>query len=206
MQVAGRISHTRRAGIVAAALALSLGGCAGLLGGSKGPPPTYDLTAVQSFPRLSRAPRGQLVIPEATALGVLDTEKIVVQPVAGEITALAEAQWVERLPKLLQIRIIQTFENASRLRAVGRPSDRITADYQLLLDIRAFQISVAAGPAAEVEIAAKIVNERSGRIFAARVFRTSVPGGTDGAAAVAALDEAFHRAAVDLVLWVTAII
>jgi ABC-type uncharacterized transport system auxiliary subunit len=206
VQVAGRIFHSRRVTIVAA-LALSLGGCAGLLGGSKGPPPTYDLTAPHTFPRSSRAPRGQLVVPEATALGVLDTDKIVVRPVAGEITALADAQWGERLPKLVQARVIQTFENASRLRAVGRPSDRITADYQLLLDIRAFQISVPAGPAAEVEIAVKIVNERSGRIFAGRVFRVLVPAAaTEGPAAAAVLDQAFGRAAVDLVLWTTSII
>jgi ABC-type uncharacterized transport system auxiliary subunit len=205
VQVAGRISLVGRV-TMAAVLAVSLGGCA-LLGGGKSAPPTYDLTATKTFPRANRAPRGQLIIPEATALGVLDTEKVVVRPNVAEITALADAQWAERLPKLVQTRIIQTFENANRLRAVGRPSDRLTADYQLLLDIRAFQISVPAGPAAEVEIAVKIVAERSGRIFAARVFRVLVPtNATEGPEAVAALDEAFVKASAALVLWTSQII
>ena len=187
-------------------MALFVGGCAAL-GGSKPPPPTYDLTAPQTFPRVARAPRGQLIIPEATGLSVLDSDKIVVRPAAGEIAVLADAQWSDRLTKLVQARTIETFENASRLRAVGRPSDRLSADYQLLLDIRAFEILIPAGPAAEVEIAVKIVGDRSGRIIAARVFRAIVPAGaTQGPAAVAALDAAFGRVTTDLVLWTTRII
>ncbi len=206
MQVLGRNSPCGRATIVAA-LALFVGGCAALGGGSKGPPPTYDLTAPRDFPRAGRAPRGQLVVAEATALGALDSDKIVVRPAAGEIAALADAQWSDRLTKLVQARTIQAFENASRVRAVGRPSDRIAADYQLLLDIRAFEISVPAGPAAEVEISAKIVGDRSGRIIAGRVFRATVPASaTQGSAAVAALDAAFAKVAADLVLWATRII
>lgn len=206
MQVPGRNSLCGRATIVAA-LALSVGSCAALGSGTKGPPPTYDLTAPQAFPRIARAPRGQLVVAEATALGALDSDKIVVRPAPGEIAALADAQWSDRLTKLVQARTIQAFENASRVRAVGRPSDRIASDYQLLLDVRAFEISVPAGPAAEVEISAKIVADRSGRIIAGRVFRATVPAGaTQGPAAVAALDAAFARIATDLVLWATKII
>lgn len=206
MQVLGRVSLTRRATIVAA-MALIVGGCAALGGGSKGPPPTYDLTAPRDFPRGTRAPRGLLVVTEATALGALDSDKIVVRPAEGEIAALAEAQWSDRLTKLVQVRTIQAFENASRLRAVGRPGDRIAPDYQLLIDIRAFEISVAAGPAARVEISVKIVGDRSGRIVAGRVFHAIVPASsTKGPDAVAALDAAFAKVATDVVLWTTRII
>jgi ABC-type uncharacterized transport system auxiliary subunit len=183
------------------------GGLGGLLGGSKPAPPTFDLFAPQAFPRTSRPPRGLLVVPEATALPPFDSEKIVVRPDDIQVTALDDAQWNDRLPRLVQARIIQTFENANRLRAVGRPSDRLTANYQLLLDIRAFQISVPAGPAAEVEISVKLVADRAGRIFAARVFRVSVPAAAvDGPNATAALNAAFARAATDIVLWTARII
>jgi len=193
------------------ALALCVGGCGGglggLLGGSKPPPPTFDLLPPRGFAHLPRPPRGQLVVAEATALPPFDSEKIVVRPDDSQLTALEDAQWNDHLPRLVQTRIIQTFENANRLRAVGRPSDRLTADYQLLLDIRAFQIVIPGGPAAVVEISAKIVGDRSGRIAAARVFRTSVPAaGADGPNAAAALNDAFAHVATDIVLWTARII
>jgi cholesterol transport system auxiliary component len=201
VQVLGRNSLTRRAALVAAS-AFVIAGCSAV-GGSKGPPPTYDLTAPTGFPPAGRAARGQLVIPEATTLSALDSDKIVVRPADGAIAALTDAQWSDRLPKLVQTRVIQAFENAARLRAVGRPGDRIAADYQLLLDIRAFEIAVGSGPAAEVEISAKIVGDSSGRIMATRVFRATVPGPTQGPEAMAALDQAFGRVVTDMVLWAT---
>lgn len=206
MQVLGRETLTRRAALVAA-LAAFIGGCTALGVGSGGPPPTYDLSAPQDFPRSGRAPRGQLIVHDATASPTLDSEKIIVRPAEGQIAALTDAQWSERLTKLVQVRTIQAFENATRLRAVGRPGDHITADYQLLLDIRAFEISVPAGPAAEVEISVKIVGEGSGRIMAARVFNATVPtSSTRGPGAIAALDAAFGKVATDIVLWATRII
>jgi cholesterol transport system auxiliary component len=191
--------------MVVVALALFAGGCAAL-GGGKLAPPTYDLTAPTHFPSGVRAPRGQLIVQDATAVGVLDSDKIVVRPADGEVAALSDAQWVDRLTKLVQVRTIQTFENTRRMRAVGRPGDRIQADYQLLLDVRSFEI-VVDGSVAEVTIAAKIVGDRSGRIVAGRVFTARVPmSETHGAAAVAALDAAWSKVAVDIVLWVSRII
>ena len=166
-------------------------------------PPTFDLTAARRFPRHSGPPRGQLIIGEPTALAILDSEKIVVRPAQGELGYLAGAQWSDRLPKLLQARIVQSFENANRLRAVGRPGERLTADFSLVTDVRAFQVALADnGVFAEVEISAKIVVDKSGRIVAGRVFRATVPAASSQPPAVAmALDEAFRRVAVDLVLW-----
>jgi cholesterol transport system auxiliary component len=201
--ISWRHSGGMRATIVVA-LALFAAGCS-VLGGSSGPPPTYDLSTPTQFPGL-RAPRGQLVVQGATALGPLDSDKIVVRPTPGEVQALADAQWVDGLTRLVQVRLIQTFENARRLRAVGRPTDRIVADYQLLLDIRAFEI-LADGLEAEVTIAAKIVGDRSGRIVAGRVFTARVPTtATQGPPALDALDQAWNRVAVDIVLWATRII
>jgi cholesterol transport system auxiliary component len=207
VQVLGRNWFAGRATILAA-MALLVGGCGSLGIGSKGPPPTYDLSAPNIFPRSVRPPRGQIVIPNATAISALESEKIIVRPAHGQISALADAQWSDQVTKLVQIRAIQAFENANRLRAVGRPSDRIAADYQLLLDIRAFEILVSRGPVvAEVEISAKIVGERSGRIIAARVFKATVPTtAAQGPAAVAALDAAFVKVVTDIVLWATRII
>lgn len=208
MRSAGRGSQAKLSAIaIAVALASVLAGCAGtssLI--SKAPPPAYDLVAAKDFPHRSRPARGQLVIVEPVALAAYDAEKIVVRPSPGEAAQLGDAQWQDRLPKLMQARILQSFENASRLRAVGRPADKITTDFVLMTEVRAFEISVADG-AAVVEIAAKIVRERTGLIMAAHVFRASVPTAANaGAGAVASLNEAFAKVEQQLVLWAARVI
>ena len=192
----------------ALALTLALGACAGGVGSlvSKAPPTAYDLDAARSFPHRSRLARGQLVIAEPVALAAYDSEKVVVRPNPAEAAQLGDAQWQDRLPKLMQARILQSFENASRLRAVGRPADKIATDFVLVTEVRAFEISVADGSAV-VEIAAKVVRERTGRIMAARVFRAIVPAAaTEGSGAIAALNEAFGKVARELVLWAARVV
>jgi cholesterol transport system auxiliary component len=196
----GRIPRFGRAASVAVLAAL-VGGCAGLT--AQTPPPTYELFAAKSFPRPAGGARGQLIVPEPTALAPLDTDRVLVRLGGGATAQLGNAQWEDRLPKLLQARIVQSFENGNRLRAVGKPGDKLVADYQLVTDVRAFQIAADTGTA-EVEIVAKIVNDRNGRIGAARVFKVSVPAeSTEGAGAIAAINAAFNQAVTEMVLWVS---
>jgi cholesterol transport system auxiliary component len=188
-------------------LALALAGCSGGLGGlvTKSPSTAYDLTAANGFSRPVGRGRGQLVIAEPSALGPLESDRILVRPAPGELAQLGDAQWEERLPRLVQARLVESFQNARRMR-VGRPSDKIATDFALLTDLRVFEVSAADGTA-QVEIAAKIVNERSGRIVAARVLRATVPAqATQGAGAVAAINEAFGQVATELVLWVAKVV
>ena len=186
---------------MAAALVLSLAGCASIGTLVSQAPTAYDLAAARDFPRHPGHVRGQMVVVEPSALGPLDGTAILVRPAPGEVARLADAQWEDRLPKLMQARLVQSFENAGRLRAVGRPADKIATDFVLLTELRAFEISAADGSAV-VEFAAKIVADRTGRIVAARVFRVAVPAETtQGPGAVAALNQAFAKAATELVLW-----
>jgi phospholipid/cholesterol/gamma-HCH transport system substrate-binding protein len=77
---------------------------------------------------------------------------------------------------------------------------------QLLIDIRSFQLSLSAAPLAEVEVSAKILAD-NGRIVDARIFRATVPSVTaDAPAAAAAMNEAFGKVAVELVVWASALI
>jgi len=182
------------------ALALGLSACGGQA------PPTFDLSAPQPFAKARVSSRGQLVVVEPTALSVFNTDRIVVRT-QGEIAYLSRAQWSDRLPRLVQSRIVEGFENGSRLRAVGTPGDKLAADYQLVTDVRAFHVSVASEPMAEVEISAKVVSDRGGRVLGAKVFRASVPAAsTEGPDAVNALDEAFRRVITDLVDWASHVV
>lgn len=187
----------RRVGhLCAFALALALAAC------SAAPTPTYNLSAPSAF-SAGGGGNGQLVVLAPTALAVLDTDKIVVEPGGGQVTYLADAQWSDRLPALLQARMIQAFENGSKLRRVARPGDGVNADYQLVTDIRAFGLKITPeGPVAVVELSAKLIGNRSGRILAAEVFRAGVPAtGTTGEAATTALDRASDEVLIALVRW-----
>ena len=118
-----------------------------------------------------------------------------------QVAFLTGAQWSDRLPRLLQSRLVQSFENGKLLRSVGRSGDRIVADYVLTSEVRRFEIDVTTSQAVVV-ISAKLIGERSGRISAARIFTAQVPASaSDGARASAALDQALSEVMRDIVGW-----
>jgi phospholipid/cholesterol/gamma-HCH transport system substrate-binding protein len=95
-------------------------------GGRKAPTVYYDLTAPRVFPPAAKVKEAQLVIPEPTALVVIDAQTILVRPAPAESPA-QPALWSDSLPKLVQAKLIETFDNAGYLRAVGRPSEGFAA-------------------------------------------------------------------------------
>ena len=169
-------------------------------------PIVYDLTAPRDFPAIKKVPSAQFSIPEPTGVLMFDTQKILVRPSGAEGPTFSNAKWSDTLPKLLQARIIQSFENANLLRSVAKPIEGLTASRQLLIDIRSFQLSLAADPQAEVEFSAKILGD-NGQIVDARIFGATVPAAAaDAPAAVAALDSAFGKVAAELVVWASGLI
>ena len=186
---------------IALGLAMACAGlaCAGLAGCASAPPASYDLAPAASAPLKARAIRGQLVVAEPVAGGALDSERIVIRTGPEELAYLSGAQWTERLPRLVQSRMIETFENARMLKSVGRPG--MPADHALTLDLRRFEIDVTADQAV-IEIAARITSDATGRTTAAQLFTATAPAPktADGAAA-AALDQALADIMRRIVVW-----
>ncbi|HEY5796519.1 MAG TPA: ABC-type transport auxiliary lipoprotein family protein [Bosea sp. (in: a-proteobacteria)] len=183
--------------VVALAIAAGvlLTGCGG---GSA--PTTYDLTAPRDFGRIGGS-RATLMVQEPTTVQALDSDRVIVRDSTGALSFLGGAQWADRVPKLVQVRLIQTFENGSRLGSVARPGDRVTPEVQLLTDIRSFNIDTASGMAV-VEITAKLVGDRTGDIRRAKLFSARVPAGAvDGAGAAQALDQALSKVLVEIARW-----
>jgi phospholipid/cholesterol/gamma-HCH transport system substrate-binding protein len=178
-----------------------------MTGGSaaKTPPVIYDLAAPRAFPPPQKAARSQIVIPEPAALVALDTQRIIVDPSTGE--PLENVQWSDTIPKLLQEKIIQSFEASNYVGAVAKPMEGLAADYQLLIDLRSFQITgTPAAPTAHVEFAAKLLGE-AGRIVGSRTFDAVVPARDISAAGAAvAFDKAFGKAVTELVTWAAGVI
>jgi cholesterol transport system auxiliary component len=181
-------------------VALSAGLLAAACGGSA--PETFDLSAA-SVPTAHKL-RAQIAIREPLASPDLDGQRIVVRTSPETLAYLSGAQWSDRLPTLVQTRLVQTFQNANLSQSVGRAGAGFAADYSLELDIRAFELD-AKGAQANVDIAAKLVNDRGGRILAARIFNAQVPAaGTGGAAASAALNAALATVMTQIVAFTAA--
>jgi phospholipid/cholesterol/gamma-HCH transport system substrate-binding protein len=162
---------------------------------------TYDLTAPSDFPALKQPPQAQLVVADLKTILTFDTQQILLKPQKGTTRAIENAQWSDNAPKLLQEKIVQTFENAHYLGAVSPPLDQLSADYQLLIDLRAFDLAASPEPHAEIEFSARILS-KDGKIVGARLFTAEAPAtATDAAAATAALNVAFGKVAEDLVGW-----
>lgn len=188
--------HRRLKGVASAALlGLLLAGC----GGGQPARTTFDLSAPLDVGRAGGS-RAQLVVNEPTSVNALDSDRILVRDGAA-LAYLPDGQWADRLPKLVQTRLIQTFENASRLGRVGRPGDRVVADYAINADIRSFGIEAQGGQAL-VEITVRIVSDRNGRVVAANAFGARVPvSAVSGPEAAAALDQALSQVLRDIVRW-----
>ena len=128
-------------------------------------------------------------------------EKVLTELEDGQIAALGNAKWTDRLPKLMQARIIQSFENNGSLGQVNRPVEGSTPEFQLLIDIRRFQIVSVPEPTADAEISAKLVAS-DGRVIAAQIFDAKVPAKTQGEAdAAKALNQTFKKLAPSLMSW-----
>jgi cholesterol transport system auxiliary component len=180
-----------------AALLMVLAGCTSL----KAPPETYDLSVPREAAAITGSSQAQILVPETTALAALNSERIVVMN-GSRVSYYPDAQWTDRLPKVLQTKIIQTFEASKRARAAGRPGEGLSIDYQLLTEVRAFQYDAGGDRAAHVEIYAKVLNDRNGRVVAAKLFTASVPVQADSAqGVVAALDAALNQVLIELVSW-----
>ena len=183
-----------RAMSLAVAGSLLLAGCGG---GSA--PTTYDLSAPRDFGRIGGG-GGVLIVAQPTTVQALDSDRLIVKDSTGALSFLGGAQWADRVPNLVQTRLIQTFENGSRIAAVGRPGERIVPDFQLNTDIRAFNIEAASGQAV-VEITAKLIGDRTGKVQRAKLFSARVPAGAEGAGAAQALDQALSQVLIQIARW-----
>ena len=193
----GGVGSLRRT-LLGAAMALGLSGCASVLGGGA-TTIIYDL----EIPDVGQTGLGSIVaVPAASAVRVLETERIAVRSTPSTYAFYPNAAWTDALPDLVQARVVQAFEDASALRTVGRSSDGLAARYQLLLDIRAFELASGPPATARVSLSAKLLNLSSGAVVAGTVTSADVAAGSDTAEdAVDALNAAFEATMRDIVAW-----
>ncbi len=167
------------------------------------PPPqkiTYDLRALENAAPAGQTIKAQLAIPEPTAVVMLETQRFLFSP-AQDHPEFAEALWADNIPKLLQARLIDSFENYDLAHAPLHAADVGQADFQIVIDVRRFQIAVDSGPAAEIGLSARIL-DKDGKIIASRLFEESEKfEKVEPPSAVAAFNNAFDRIAKNMIAW-----
>jgi cholesterol transport system auxiliary component len=181
---------------IAAALAAMLGGCA-----SAPALVTYGLAApVERVSAPMRLP-GLILIVEPTAIELYASERVVVRERDGALSYLPGVQYADQLPALVQTRLVETFENASRIGGVARPGDRVSPDFQLNSTIRTFWVDAETSQAV-VEVAVRAVDERDGSVADAKVFSARAPvAAIEGRAAMLGLEAALAEVMLEIVRW-----
>lgn len=169
-------------------------------GGAPAQKITYDLHTPQSLGPAGKTLSASLAIPEPSAVAMLQTQRMLFAPV-GDRPGFADFLWADSIPKLVQARLIDSFENYDIAHAPLRTSDLGQADYQLLIDIRSFRIATEGEPRVEIGLSARIV-DKNGKVVASRLVESSEKlDKVEPAAAVAAFDAAFARIAKELIGW-----
>ena len=186
----------RKAAIILPLVAALLSGC-----GSAPSNDTYDLSASVKATGPSVKSR-QILIPPPTALQALDSNQIVIRVSPSEIQYLSKSQWSDRLTRMVQSKLVEAFENTGKLGGVGVPGQGLAIDYQVVTDIRAFEVTAGSPRLANVEISAKILNDRNGTVRAQNVFKaTAAVSGAENRDFIEALDRAFAKVGAQIVDW-----
>lgn len=168
---------------------------------------TYDLSAPTNFDGVSGRSGAQILVAQPTALKSLDSEMIVVRPGSSEITYFGDAQWSDRLTRVVQEKLIQTFENSGRIRSVAKPGDGVVVDYKIVTTIRAFELLDSGSTTARVSLSVKIINDRNGRVRATRQFSASAPASVSSSEkGVQGIDRASQAVLKDVLAWVVRVI
>lgn len=179
----------------------ALTACAALPGGASKPLDTYELTAPE-VSSVRRRPRVQILVAEPSALKSLDGQNIVVKISGTALAYLDGAQWGDRLPKIVQARLAETLQRSGAFGGVGKPGEGLAIDYQIVTDVRSFEIVASGGEKARIALFVRLLNDRNGVVVAERLFEAGANvSGSGNDAYVDALNRAFGEAAAEIVDW-----
>jgi phospholipid/cholesterol/gamma-HCH transport system substrate-binding protein len=195
--------------IFSAGLAKNTGGLDGIVAGLErmtggGAAPvqkaSYGLRAPQDFASPKKTIKGQIAIPEPTAVVMFETQRMLFSP-SRDVPGFSDMQWSDNIPKMLQATLVQSFENYDIAHAPLRSMDGLESDYQLLIDVRNFQIKADPDLTARIGFSARIL-AKDGHVVASRLFSESRKiDKLDPVSAVAAFNDAFASIAIELIPW-----
>ena len=172
-------------GVATAALIPALSAC-GLGGGP--PPPQFTLSPVTGFPQGLKPVGWSLVVDEPTAPRQIDTSRIAVMNGPFEVKYYADVEWTDTAPSMVQLLLLQSFQNSWRLPVVAPTRQTLAADFLLLSTLRKFQVErdAAGTPQATVVLEATLMRMPRREPVATARFEQATPLAGDSIDAVTA--------------------
>lgn len=202
-----------------------LGGAAALAGCSPfqglqtatTPPQLYALSPKSTFsPDLPRVD-AQIIVDEPTAAAAVNTDRIAVRPHPLKVEYFPGVRWVDRAPLMIQVLLMESYENSRQVLSVGRRASGLNSDFTLLTDLREFQAETTEVtspgrrlPDAPIELDLsvnvrfnmKVVQEPEGQIVGSRSFARRVEAASaDMLDVAAAFDTALGACIREAVEW-----
>ena len=185
--------HASLAVILAALLTPTLlGGCSMLAGSKDGPTiyaPDPRVAADPSWPDVS----WQLSTARPTAPRMMDSLRIAVSPMPGELQVYKNASWARTPTEMLEDGVLRALEDSGKIPAVARQGSGIGADFRLVMDLRHFQADYEGGavPSAVIEVNVKLLHAHDQTVVGSRTFRHAQPA---AGTAVGLVADAFTKA------------
>lgn len=205
------MTHARRIPTsLAAALVplLLLTGC-GLLGGGKKPSTVYSPDPAVRIDQSWPAVTWQLSTSRPNAPRMLDSSRIAVSPVPGELQVYKGATWARLPTEMVEDTLLRTLEDSGKIPAVARQGSGISADYRLVMDVRHFEASYAeasagpGAPAAVIEVSAKLLHAPDQDVVGSRSFRhVRAAAGSDVSLVADAFSQALAATTHEIAGWV----
>lgn len=147
----------------------------------------------------------QLTLSPPTAPRAIDTFRMMVRPVPGELQVYRGASWARTPTDMLQDTLLRTLEDSGRIDAVARQGAGVAADYKLVLDLRRFEADYAGGtlPSATIEVNAKLLHGIDQKIVASRTFlHAEQAAATDVQTVADAFSTSLGRVSGDMAAWI----
>ncbi|MET0583006.1 MAG: ABC-type transport auxiliary lipoprotein family protein [Pseudoxanthomonas sp.] len=191
--------------IPAAASLLLLAGCS-VLGSKQRDPVTIYAPQVQVVPDPGwPSVTWQLAVSKPTAARVVDSPRIAVRPVPGELQVYKGVTWSQPSTDLIESTVLRALEDSGKIPSVARTGSGLRADYRLIMDLRRYEADYAgnAVPSATIELTAKLMHVSEQRIVASRTFLEVEPSsGIEVAQVTTAFDAALEKLGGQVVGWV----
>ncbi len=198
---------TTRRTVLAGLSMISLSGCSAVsaLSGAAQELDAYTLSpvAVDGQPAGGRA---HLVVAEASTIGELSTDRILIKPTRLQAQYLPDGRWSESAPVLVQSLLLGSIRNAGGFRLVSRDGAGLLPDYTLLTELDAFE--AAPGGAGEAPFVVTVawtltlIREADRQIVGTRRFVQRAGAPSDGTGPiVSAFDVAARTALAESVAW-----
>jgi cholesterol transport system auxiliary component len=146
----------------------------------------------------------QLQVARPYADDMHDSARILVRPQPGELQVYKGAAWTQPAPDLVLDTLLRAFADSGRTAGIARRGEGVSAQYELLLDLRRFESDYggAAMPSAHIEIGARLVHNTGNRVVATRVFDIATPSdGTDVLRINHAFEQGLAEVASQVIGW-----